>query len=196
MNYAETKVALDARRGQITSLQKEMRELQGAVEPQEVADYELAGWDGPVRLSELFGDKRDLIVILNMGIGCTSCTMWADGFNGVYDHLASRAAFVVATPNTTQVQKKFAAGRGWRFPMVSHVGTSFAEDLGYRRWGEGADAYGGWWPGVSVFRRDGDKVLRVSDTEIGPMDGFCLVYPLFELVPGSDPDWEPKYNYA
>jgi predicted dithiol-disulfide oxidoreductase (DUF899 family) len=196
MNYAETKAAMEARRGQIASLQKEMRELQGAVEPEEVADYVLTSWDGPVRLSELFGDKRDLIVIHNMGVGCTSCTMWADGFNGVYDHLASRAAFVVSTPNAIDVQKKFAAERGWRFPMVSHAGTSFAEDLGYRRPGEGADAHGGWWPGVSVFRREGDKVVRVADTELGPMDSFCLVYHLFELVPGSDPDWEPKYRYA
>ena len=30
MNYAETKVAMDARRAQIATLQKEMRELQGA----------------------------------------------------------------------------------------------------------------------------------------------------------------------
>jgi len=196
MSYAETKTAMDAKRQQIAALQGEMRALQAAVEPEVVADYELQGWDGPARLSELFGDKRDLIVIHNMGVGCTSCTMWADGFNGVYDHLASRAAFVVSSPNPVDVQKAFAAERGWRFPMVSHVGTTFAEDLGYRRPGQGADRHGGWWPGVSVFRREGDKVVRVSDTELGPMDSFCVVYHLFELVPDSDPNWEPRYKYA
>ncbi len=196
MSYAETKTAMDAKRREIAALQGEMRALQAAVEPEVVTDYELMGWDGPVRLSELFGDKRDLIVIHNMGVGCTSCTMWADGFNGVYDHLASRAAFVVSSPNPVDVQKTFAAGRGWRFPMVSHAGTTFAEDLGYRRPGQGAEKHGGWWPGVSVFRREGDKVVRVSDTELGPMDSFCVVYHLFELVPGSDPNWEPSYKYA
>ena len=196
MSYAETKTAMDAKRREIADLQGEMRALQAAVEPEVVTDYELMGWDGPVRLSELFGDKRDLIVIHNMGVGCTSCTMWADGFNGVYDHLASRAAFVVSSPNPVDVQKTFAAGRGWRFPMVSHAGTTFAEDLGYRRPGQGAEKHGGWWPGVSVFRREGDKVVRVSDTELGPMDSFCVVYHLFELVPGSDPNWEPSYKYA
>ncbi len=196
MSYAETKTAMDAKRREIAALQGEMRALQAAVEPEVVTDYELMGWDGPVRLSELFGDKRDLIVIHNMGVGCTSCTMWADGFNGVYDHLASRAAFVVSSPNPVDVQKTFAAGRGWRFPMVSHAGTTFAEDLGYRRPGQGAERHGGWWPGVSVFRREGDKVVRVSDTELGPMDSFCVVYHLFELVPGSDPNWEPSYKYA
>ena len=196
MSYADTKAAMEAKRREITALQGEMRALQAAIEPQPVTDYRLTGWDGPVRLSEMFGDRRDLIVIHNMGVGCTSCTMWADGFNGVYDHLASRAAFVVTSPNPVEVQKAFAAGRGWRFPMASHAGTSFAEDMGYRRPGQGADSHGGWWPGVSVFRRENDGVVRVSDTELGPMDSFCPVYHLFDLIPGADQSWEPKYTYA
>jgi predicted dithiol-disulfide oxidoreductase (DUF899 family) len=124
--------------------------------------------------------------------------MWADGFNGVYDHLASRAAFVVSSPNPVDVQKAFAAERGWRFPMVSHVGTSFAADLGYRRIGAdaGGDSLGGWWPGVSVFRRDEQRILRVSDTELGPGDGLCVVYSLFDLVPGGSLNWEPSYEHA
>lgn len=198
MNYADTKAALNEKRHQVEALQAEMRAIQGQVEPEEVQDYILDGWEGPVRLSDLFGDKRDLIVIHNMGTGCSSCTMWADGFNEVYDHLASRAAFVVASPNPVAVQKTFAASRGWRFPMVSHAASSFAQDLGYRRAGEDsvADALGGWWPGVSVLRREGDRIVRVSDTELGPGDGFCVVYSLFDLVPGSDFNWEPKYSYA
>ncbi len=196
MTYVETKMALEEKRRAITVLRNEMRELQAEVEPQEVADYELAGWNGPVRLSQLFGDKRDLILIHNMGRECSSCTMWADGFNGVYDHLASRAAFVISSPNTVEVQKAFAAGRGWRFPMVSHAGTTFAEDLGYRKRGEGLAEHGGWWPGVSAFRKDGGRILRVSDTELGPLDDFCVVYHLFEMIPGGDADFVPKYKYA
>jgi predicted dithiol-disulfide oxidoreductase (DUF899 family) len=198
VNYAETKTAMDDKRRQIEALQAEMRTLQSEVEPEDVQDYVLDGWDGPVRLSELFGDKRDLIVIHNMGTGCSSCTMWADGFNGVYDHLASRAAFVVSSPNPVEVQKRFAASRGWRFPMVSHAASSFARDLGYRRLGADPfdDSLGGWNPGISVLRRDGDRIIRVSDTELGPGDGFCVVYSLFDLVPGSDLNWSPKYSYA
>ena len=198
MTYAETMTAMKAKRAEITALRGEIRTLQAKAPRQEVQDYVLAGWDGPVRLSELFGDKRDLILIHNMGTGCSSCTMWADGFNGVYDHLASRAAFVVASPNPVAVQKKFAASRGWRFPMVSHATSSFAQDLGYRRVGKdpGGDALGGWWPGVSVLRREGDRIVRVSDTELGPGDGFCVVYSLFDLVPESDFNWEPRYSYA
>ena len=198
MTYAETMATLDTKREEIAVLRREMRALQAKIEPQVVQDYVLDGWDGPVRLSELFGDKRDLILIHNMGTGCPSCTMWADGFNGVYDHLASRAAFVVSSPNTVEVQKQFAKSRGWRFPMVSHVNSTFAQDLGYRHSSDDVfdQAMGGWNPGVSVFRRDGDRILRLSDADLGPFDGFCLVYHLFDLVPGADPNWNPKYSYA
>jgi len=197
MNYAQTKSALEAKRRQISALRDEMRALQLAVEPQEIADYELTGWNGPVRLSQLFGDKRDLILIFNMGRACTSCTMWADGFNGVYDHLASRAAFVVCSPNPVEVQKAFAASRGWRFPMVSHAGGSFAEDLGYRHRGDEFDErLGGWNPGVCALRREEDRIVRLSDAELGPLDDFCVVYHLFEMIPGGDAGFVPKYAYG
>jgi predicted dithiol-disulfide oxidoreductase (DUF899 family) len=198
MTYAQTMSALEDRRRQISALRNEMRALQLAVEPQEVADYELTGWTGPVRLSQLFGDKKDLLLIFNMGRACTSCTMWADGFNGVYDHLASRAAFVVCSPNPVDVQKAFAASRGWRFPMVSHAGTDFAQDLGYRHRGkdEFDEQLGGWNPGVSAFRREAAKILRMSDTELGPLDDFCVYYHLMEMIPGGDANFVPKYNYG
>jgi hypothetical protein len=37
----------------------------------------------------------------------------------------------VSSPDPPDVQQKFAASRGWVFPMVSHMGSSFAEDMGY-----------------------------------------------------------------
>jgi predicted dithiol-disulfide oxidoreductase (DUF899 family) len=196
MNYADTKAALEAKRAEIAAIRNEMREIQGGVEPQAIADYELAGWDGPVRLSQLFAGKRDLLLIHNMGRECSSCTMWADGFNGVYDHLASRAAFVVSSPNPVEVQKAFAKSRGWRFPMVSHVGTTFAKDLGYYD-PAGEDAHhGGWGPGVSALRRDGERILRMSDADLGPLDDFCVFYHLMEMIPGGDANFVPKYSYG
>jgi predicted dithiol-disulfide oxidoreductase (DUF899 family) len=196
MNYADTRAALTAKRAEIAAIRTQMREIQAQVEPQVVRNYELGGWDGPVRLSQLFGDKDNLLVIHNMGRECSSCTMWADGFNGVYDHLASRAAFVVSSPNTVEVQKAFAGARGWRFPMVSHAGTTFAKDLGYFD-PDGEDRrHGGWEPGVSALRRDGERILRLSDAELGPMDDFCVYYHLMELFPGGDATFTPKYSYA
>lgn len=196
MTYAETMATLDSKRKQIEALRKEMRAIQQAVEPEVVEDAVLAGWDGPVRLSQLFQGKGDLILIHNMGRGCSSCTMWADGFNGVYDHLASRAGFALVSPDPVDVQKAFAASRGWRFPMVSYGDSGFGESIGFRgKWEEDA-RWGGWDPGVSVFRKDGDRILRLSHADFGPGDGFCVTYHLFDLVPGADPDWEPRWSYA
>jgi hypothetical protein len=40
------------------------------------------------------------------------------------------SAFVIASPDSPAVQQQFARSRGWRFPMVSHQGTMFADDKG------------------------------------------------------------------
>jgi predicted dithiol-disulfide oxidoreductase (DUF899 family) len=190
MNYSDTAARLTDYRRQIDALREQMRALQASREPQEVAeDYVLAGGIGPVRLSALFGDKPDLIVIHNMGKACAYCTLWADGYNGIYPHLADRAGFVVASPDPPDVQRDFAASRSWRFPMVSHASTSFAADMGYRA------PSGGWLPGISVFRRDGARLLRVADAGEGPGDDFCALWHLFDMLPGGAGDWRPRFSY-
>jgi predicted dithiol-disulfide oxidoreductase (DUF899 family) len=189
MRYPETTAKLAEYRHEITALRGKMRALQQTVEPEEVADYTFTSADGPVRLSALFGDKDTLFVIHNMGKTCPNCTMWADGFNGVLPHLENRAAFVVTSPDDPATQAEFAASRGWKFRMVSHQGTDFAEKMGYR--GEN----GGWLPGVSVFRRQGDKILRVSDAGFEPGDDFCAVWHLFDLIPEGPADWRAKFSY-
>ena len=160
-----------------------LRELQASVEPHEAADYAFATSNGPVRLSELFGDKDYLFVIHNMGAGCPYCTLWADGYNGIHQHVVTRAGFAVSSPDRPTVQRKFAESRGWKFPMVSHAGSTFASDMGY------VSANGGWMPGVSVFRREGDAILRVSDTSFSPGDDFCSLWHFFDLLPGGVGEW-------
>jgi predicted dithiol-disulfide oxidoreductase (DUF899 family) len=167
-----------------------MREVQVSIEPEPVQDYGFATPEGTVRLSDLFGDKRDLIVILNMGTSCPSCTLWADGYNGLYPHISDRAAFVVSSPDTPQVQQRFAAGRGWRFPMVSHAATKFAGDMGYR------SESGGYLPGVSVFRRDSARIVRVADTGLQPGDDFCALWHFLDLLPEGSAGWRPRFSYV
>src|SRR4029434_1336480 len=97
---------------QIAALREKMRAAQAKIEPEEVKDYAFGRSGGDsVKLSELFGDKDTLFVVHNMGASCPYCTLWADGFNGVFDHLRNRAAFVLASPDPPQRQQKFAQGR-------------------------------------------------------------------------------------
>ena len=189
MNYRDTTAQMAIWRTQISEIRAKMRVAQASVEPEPVPDYEFATPDGPVRLSQLFGDKHDLFVIHNMGRSCPACTLWADGFNGIYPHIANRAGFVVSTPDPPALQRDFAAGRGWRFPMISHQGSSFAADMGYR------SETGGWRPGVSVLRHEGKRILRVSDTSFQPSDDFCAIWHLLDLLPEGADGWRPKYAY-
>jgi predicted dithiol-disulfide oxidoreductase (DUF899 family) len=181
-------VRLSEYRRKIAKIRAEIRAEQAVIEPETVPDYVFAGPAGQIALSELFGAKPDLFVIHNMGASCAYCTMWADGFNGVLHHLESRAAFVVTSPDDPPTQAAFAASRGWRFRMVSHAGTSFAEDMGYC--GEQ-----GCLPGVSAFRLTEGKITRVSDTGFGPDDDFCVPWHFFDLLPAGPDGWRARFSY-
>jgi predicted dithiol-disulfide oxidoreductase (DUF899 family) len=188
MQYAQASEKLAHYRQQIAELRTRMRELQHSVQPEEVADYEFSTVEGKVRLSELFGEKEYLFVIHNMGAGCRYCTLWADGFNGILPHIENRAAFVVASPDEPAEQQNIKTARGWRFRMVSHRDTSFADDMGYR-------SENGWLPGVSVFRKEGQRICRVSDTGFQPGDDFCAIWHFLDLLPEGADGWQPQYKY-
>ena len=188
MKYDAATQKMSAFRQQISTIRQEMRKVQAAVEPQDVSDYEFRTPDGHVSLLELFGDHKELMVVHNMGTSCPGCTLWADGYNGIHQHVTSRAAFVVSSPDAPDVQQKFAASRGWVFPMVSHMGNTFATDMGY-----GTSTR--WRPGMSVFRREGQKILRVSDVAWSPGDDFCTIWHFFDLLPDGAAGWSPKLSY-
>lgn len=189
MKYQQATASLADYRKQIGAIRARMRELQAEIEPQPVEDYVFAGADGERRLSQLFADKADLIVIHNMGASCPYCTMWADGFNGVYAHLADRAAFVVISPDPVASQQAFARKRGWRFPLLSHRDTSFAADMGYR------SGDGGYTPGVSAFQKRAGRLVRVNDLGMGPGDDFCSVWHFYDLLPEGSAGWRPRFSY-
>ena len=188
MQYQDAAAKLAGYHQEMSELRAKVRDLRQSVEPQRVEDYRFQTSDGDVSLSSLFGEKNDLFVIHNMGASCPYCTLWADGLNGVIGHLENRAAFVVSSPDDPAKQQSFKESRGWRFRMVSHQGTDFAANMGYK-------GDNGWMPGVSVFKRQDGKILRVSDTSIGPGDDFCAVWHLFDLIPQGADGWQPKYRY-
>lgn len=175
---------------QIFELQKKRRELFEQSEGEVVENYIFRTADGdPIHLSDLFGDKNDLILVHNMGKECSYCTLWADGFNGLNQHLADRAGFVVGSPNEPEDMKRFAESRHWRFKMVS-VDKQFASDMGMYNENDG------FWPGVSTFKKLPDGTIkRMNWSFLGPGDPFCSLWHLFDMIPEGDNGWEPKYRY-
>ena len=183
-----TDKTLNELRKEFMHLREQMAKAQSDRAPEPVQDYLFAGIDGPVRLSDLFAQKSELFVIHNMGTGCAYCTLWADGFNGVSHHLLDRAAVVISSPDTVEVQQKFKADRDWQFDMLSTSDNSFALDMGYQN-----DQ--GYHPGVSVFTNKNDQLTRVADTPFGPGDDYCAVWHLFGLLPDGSDSWQPKFSY-
>ncbi|MFN0130990.1 MAG: DUF899 family protein [Phycisphaerales bacterium] len=157
-----------------------------------VADAMLSRDDSsPVRLSELFRGKPDLILIHNMGRKCRYCTLWADGFNGLAAHLADRAGFALCSPDEPAAVREFALSRGWKFQCVSAAGTTFIKDMGFE------PKPGDHHPGISTFQRTaGGAIVRVASAPLGPMDDFCALWPMLHMLADGVGGWEPKYKYA
>ncbi|MBK9248868.1 MAG: DUF899 family protein [Ignavibacteria bacterium] len=162
---------------------------------EQIKNYELLDFAGnSVSLLDMFGDKNDLIVIHNMGKGCNYCTLWADGFNGFAKPFADRAAFVLVSPDSPEVQQEFAESRGWTFQMASSQGSTFTSELGFSEFKDGKQYYA---PGYSTFRKNPDgSITRAAYDYFGPGDLYCAVWHIFELLPEGVENWHPKKVYA
>lgn len=191
-NDFETKCA--ALEQEIRQKQQELLDLKRSIAHDVADDYEFVRWDGSTaRLSDLFGEKDDLIIVHNMGRRCSYCTLWADGFNGVYPHLADRASFVVVSPDPIDVEQSFAGERGWRFPMISDQAKRFSYDMGYACDKDGSTY---WLPGTSTFRRMPDGTIRrVAKDFFGPGDVYCSVWSFFDLLQDGANGWGPSFSY-
>ncbi len=176
---------------ELTRLRERLNQLKHETAKGEVADYELTGSAGKtVKLSELFGDKNDLIVVQNMGKSCPYCTLWADGFIGLAEHLSDRAAFVLVSPDSSDVVRDFADSRGWNFTVLSSAGSDFKKDLGFE------NEQGEFMPGVSTFRRGDDgSIKNTANDMFGPGDNYCAAWHFFDLLQDGSNDWSPKYSY-
>ena len=172
--------------GEIADLRKKYIKVISKLAEAEVNDYVLKDTEGnDVKLSEMFGDKDNLILVHNMGKACSYCTLWADGFSGAAYYIEKKAAFVLVSPDAPEVQKEFAASRGWKFKTYSSSGTTFTSDMGYYTEADG------YWPGVSVFHKDENgNIKRVSKDFFGPGDFYSAPWHFFDLIPQNNEEKE------
>jgi predicted dithiol-disulfide oxidoreductase (DUF899 family) len=165
----------------ISSSRKKLIKLLRKQAKMDVQDYVLKDTNGnDVKISEMFGDKENLILVHNMGKSCSYCTLWADGFSGVSYFIEKKAAFALVSPDAPEVQKEFASSRGWKFKTYSAAGSPFTKDMGY----ETKEGY--YWPGASVFHKDkSGKITRVSKDIFGPGDFYSSPWHFFDLLPSN-----------
>lgn len=162
-----------------------LRQKDGGVE---VSDYRFQTLDADVNLSQLFGDRDRLLMIHNMGQGCRYCTLWADGINGVLDHLEDAMAVAMVSKDPPALQRRMALDRGWKFRMASHGGGAYMAE-------QCATGEHGNYPGATVYQRQDGKILRYGRTSFGPGDLYSPVWHFLGLAGIGMGDWTPQYHY-
>ncbi len=159
-------------------------ELRRALPPGgEIAqDYQFDGPDGPVKLSDLFGDKDTLLVYSMMygpqrKNGCPMCSAMLDSWDGEARHIEKRVALAVVARSPIERIKAYADERGWtHLNFYSDSSGDYTQDyVGDRD----ADA-----PAYTVFHRK-DGVIR----HFYSMEGGAEI-----ADPGQDPHPAPDTN--
>ena len=156
-------------------------------------DYVFDGPDGKASLLDLFDGRRQLIVYHFMfapGVdgwptaGCPGCSQFVDNL-GHLAHLHARDASLVLVSRAPLANlQRYQARMGWRIPWFSSAGSDFNTDFGLT-----SDA--GETFGLSVFFRDGDRVLRSYFTTRRGVEALGSVWTFLDLTPlGRQEDWE------
>jgi predicted dithiol-disulfide oxidoreductase (DUF899 family) len=168
-------------------------------------DLEFVSEAGPVRLSELCGDK-DTLMVYSMMFGpqrkgpCPSCTSFLTSWNGTAVNLRERVAMVVTARSPVERLVDYKKQRG--LENLNFVSDGSGEFTRTYVNAEDADV-----PGFSVFTRRDGKVFHFYSGELSgamadpgedprgapDMDPLWL---MLDLAPeGRGTDWYPKLEY-
>lgn len=176
----------------------------------EEADADLTGLDDakPVRLSELFADGKDSLIVYSFMYGpamqrpCPACTSILDGLNGAAPHIRQRTNLLVVAKSPIARIRAFARERGWgNLRMLSSAHNSYNTDY------HGETTDGSQMPMLNVFvRRDGQirhsygSELLFAASDPGQhsrhVDSIWPLWNAFDFIPeGRGSDWHPKLAY-
>jgi predicted dithiol-disulfide oxidoreductase (DUF899 family) len=170
-------------------------------------DYVFEGEAGPVKLSELFGDRGVLLLYgfmlgPNMAQACPSCTSIIDALDGEMRHIRQQAAVAIVARSPLARLVAHARDRGWRDTrLLSSAANSFHQD--YRA----EDAEGHQRPIMNVFQRQGGEIRHTWASElafVAPDPGqdprhVDLLWPLWgalDLSPEGRGEFRPKLSYG
>lgn len=161
----------------------------------EVEDYEFEGRDGPVRLSELFGDGYLLLVQNVMfgpdwDAGCPSCTWAVDNLPAEMARLTDEGiAFAMVSQAPIAKLEAWRAGRGWDHVWVSSGATTYHHDWGWTLQDDDGQDY--WMPGYSYYLlRDGRPYLTYTTRRRGTEAILPVAHIMDRAVYGRQQDWE------
>ena len=121
---------------EFTRATEEMNRLRRALPWEKVEKkYGFEGHGGRRSLSELFNGHSQLIVYHFMfhpddKVGCPHCSLRADGFAGIVEHLAQRdVTFAVVSRAPYEKLAAYRDKMGWEFPWYSSGASDFNYDF-------------------------------------------------------------------
>ncbi len=210
--WLEARKRLLEQEKQLTRQRDELTEARRALPWERVAEpYVFERTRGTATLADLFDGRSQLAVYHFMfgaddTAGCKSCSFWADGFNGIAQHLAHRdVSFVAISRGPLAKLLAYKQRLGWSFEWVSSASSTFnrdyavsfsAEELarGKVTYNYAAQAVGPEMPGISVFCKDADGAVFHTYSSFGR--GIEVVNPAYQfldMVPkGRDEDGLPS----
>jgi len=165
-------------------------------------EYVFNSENGPVKLSELFDGKSQLIVYHFMFApewtqGCPGCSFMADHYNPTAVHLNNHdVSLITISRAPVEKIKAFKRRMGWDFPWFSSEHNDFNRDFRVsfteKETTSGLKLYNHETepcklsdaPGLSCFYRDehGDMYLTYSTFARG-LDIFLTAYHLLDVAP-------------
>jgi predicted dithiol-disulfide oxidoreductase (DUF899 family) len=98
-------------------------------------EYRFETDEGGVSLNDLFRERTQLLVYHFMfgpdyTAGCPSCSAIADGFNGIWTHLANHDVMLWAVSRAPlEKLQSYKRRMGWSFPWASSFGSDFNFDF-------------------------------------------------------------------
>lgn len=161
----------------------------------EVEDYEFTGPHGPVRLSELFGDKY-LLLVQNVMYGpdwqegCPSCTWAVDNLPFNMDRLAQEGvAFAMVSQGPIGKLESWRRQHGWPHTWVSSADTTYHDDWHWTTTGD--DGAPMPQPGYSYYLLvDGTPYLTYMTARRGTEAILPVAHIMDRTVYGRQQDWE------
>jgi predicted dithiol-disulfide oxidoreductase (DUF899 family) len=170
--------------------------------------YSFQGENGPVRFSDLFGEKQTLVTY-NFMFGpererpCPMCTSLLSAWDGEARDIEQRVAFAIIARSPIERLVAFKKERGWRnLKLYTDLTGEFFRDYhSFTTDNEEIAAF-------NVFtRRDGkirhfwgaETTFATADPGQDPRTApdFMPIWTVLDTTPeGRDPKWYPKLDYG
>ena len=215
-NWIEARTALLTKEKEFSKLREELAQMRRDLPWRKVEqDYVFDGPNGKESLSDLFENRRQLIVYHFMygpdwEEGCKSCSFMADHFNSAIVHFNQRdVTMVTASSAPLETLDAFKARMGRTFKWVSSMGSDFNRDYNVSFSQDEIESGPVHYnykdqefpmteaPGLSVFYKNDDgTIYHTYSTYARGLDPMLTTYQYLDLTPKGRDENELPFSMA